>query len=73
MNKSEEVNTEYWLEEKDGGILLKAKRNDQEQDFTIASIYEDGLYLYEEQPGIARLGFKVTTNNKGLSRIFVDF
>lgn len=70
---SEEVNTEFWLEEDNEGILLKAKRNDQKQDFIIASICDNGMVIRAGHHKIADLGFKISTNNNGLSCIRVEF
>ena len=73
LTKKKEIDTEFWLEEDNEGILIKAKRTDQEQDFVIASIYEDGMFLCEGRAEIADLGFRVTAKNSGLSRIRVEF
>lgn len=73
LTEKQEVDTEFWLEEDREGILLKAGRSDQSQDFVIANIDKNGMFVREWHYGIADLGFKVATKNSGLSRIRVEF
>lgn len=73
LTEKKDVDTEFWLEEHNDSILLKAKRSDQQQDFIIANICEGGMFICELDGRIAGLGFRITTKNSGLSRIRVEF
>lgn len=69
--EKKEIDTEFWLEEKNGSILLKAKRIDQKQDFIIVEINKDGLFVcdgfYED------LGFKIIKRSGGFQCIDVHY
>lgn len=67
LENKKEVDTEFWLEETGGSVLLKAKLSNQSQEFIIASIDENGMCIWR---GIdENLGFM--TIKRSLDDIYI--
>lgn len=69
--KEKEIDTEFWLEEDRGEILLKAKLVGQERILVIASINKKGIYLWRGM--VEGWGFEIKSDKYENSYIDIQY